>query len=152
MSLSCKSQMGKFTFDYAQNIEISDMALLPNGQILVTVPVINRETYERQLDKLNEQIMLSEMQEREAKLEAYDVDAVPNFAEHVMLNASRLWTEFSNDQKHRLQRVLFPQGVTFAGGEYGTAKTCLFFNLLQPTQLEKTSLATLPGIEPGLPP
>ena len=113
---------------------------------------IDRVTYERQLDKLNEQIMLAEMQERDAKLESYDVDAVLNFAEHVMLNAARLWTEFSNDQKQRLQKVLFPQGVTFAGGEYGTAKTCLFFNLIPQSELAKTSLATLPGIEPGLPP
>lgn len=113
---------------------------------------IDRVTYERQLDKLNEQIMLAEMQERDAKLEAYDVDTVLNFAEHVMLNAARLWTEFSNDQKQRLQKVLFPQGVTFAGGEYGTAKTCLFFNLIPQSELAKTSLATLSGIEPELPP
>jgi hypothetical protein len=113
---------------------------------------IDRVTYERQLDKLNEQIMLAEMQERETKLEAYDVDAVLNFAEHVILNAARLWTEFSSDQKQRLQKVLFPDGVTFAGGSYGTAKTCLFFNLIPKSNAEKTSLATLPGIEPGLPP
>jgi site-specific DNA recombinase len=113
---------------------------------------IDQKTYERQLDKLNEQIMLAEMQEREAKLEAYDVDAVLNFAEYVMLNAARLWIEFSNDQKQRLQKVLFPQGVTFARGEYGTAKTCLFFNVIPQSGLAKTSLATLPGIEPGLPP
>jgi hypothetical protein len=73
--------------------------------------------------------------------------AMQNFAEHVVLNAARLWTEFSNDQKQRLQKVLFPQGVTFAGGEYGTAKTCLFFNLIPQSELAKTSLATLPGIE-----
>ena len=113
---------------------------------------IDRATYARQLDKLNEQIVLAEMQERDAKLEAYDVDAVLNFAEHVILNAARLWTEFSSDQKQRLQKVLFPDGVTFAGGSYGTAKTCLFFNLIPKSEAEKTRLATLPGIEPGLPP
>ena len=112
----------------------------------------NRVTYERQHDKLNEQIMLAETQERDAKLEAYDVDTVLNFAEHDKLNAARLWTEFSADQKQRLQKVLFPEGVTFAGGEYGTAKTCLFFNLILKSEVEKTGLATLPGIEPGLPP
>jgi hypothetical protein len=80
--------MGTFTFGYAQNIEVSDMALYPMARFWLLCP-FNRETYERQLDKLNEQIMLSETQEREAKLEAYDVDAVLNFAEHVMLNAAR---------------------------------------------------------------
>jgi len=34
--------------------------------------------------------MLAEMQERDAKLEGYDVEAVLNFAENVILNAARL--------------------------------------------------------------
>jgi len=56
---------------------------------------------------------------------------VLNFAEHVILNTARLWTEFSSDQKQRLQKVLFPQGVTFAGRIYKTTETCLIFKLLQ---------------------
>jgi hypothetical protein len=114
--------------------------------------LFDRETYQRQLDKLNEQIMLAEMQEREAKLESYDVEAVLNFAEHVILNAARLWTEFSSEQKQRLQKVLFPQGVIFADGNYKTEETCLFFKLLQESAGKKTRLATLSGIEPELPP
>ena len=34
-----------------------------------------------------------------------------NFAAHVMLNAAWLRTGFSNDQKQRLQKVLFPRVV-----------------------------------------
>jgi site-specific DNA recombinase len=113
---------------------------------------IDRKTYDRQRDKLNEQIVLAEMQERETKLENYDVEAVLNFAGHVILNAARLWTEFSCDQKQRLQKVLFPQGVTFADGIYKTAETSLFFKLLQESEGEKTCLATLTGIEPVHPP
>ena len=113
---------------------------------------VDRETYERQRDKLNEQIVLAEMQERDAKLEGYDVEAVLAFAEHVILNAARLWTEFSSDQKQRLQTVLFPEGVTFADGKFGTAATCPLFKLLEKPEGEKSSLATLAGIEPALPP
>ena len=75
-----------------------------------------------------------------------------SFAEHVILNAARLWTEFSSDQKQRLQKALFFKGVTFANGIYKTTETRLFFKLLQESGVEKTSLATLPGLEPGLPP
>ena len=113
---------------------------------------IDRETYQRRHDKLNEQIMLAEMEERDAKLETYDVEGVLAFAGHVILNAARLWTEFSSDQKQRLQKVLFPQGVTFAKGIYRTPEMCLFFKLIPTNAEEKTNLATLPGIEPGLPP
>jgi len=53
----------------------------------------------------------AEMDERQAKLEGYDVESVLGFAEHIILNASRLWLEASSDQKERLQKVLFPRGV-----------------------------------------
>ena len=53
------------------------------------------------------------MQERDAKLESYDVEAVLNFAEHVLLNAARLWTEIPSDTKQRLQSVLFPKKGDF---------------------------------------
>ena len=51
--------------------------------------------YRQQLDKLNEELTLAEMAANDAKLEAFDVEAVLNFAEHIILNAVRLWTEYS---------------------------------------------------------
>jgi hypothetical protein len=56
---------------------------------------------------------------------------VLNFAGHVILNAARLWTEFSSGQKQRLQKVLFSAGVTFTDGIHKTTATCLLFKLLQ---------------------
>ncbi len=70
----------------------------------------------------------------------------------VILNAARLWTEFSSEQKQRLQKVLFPEGVSFESGEFRTAATCPLFKLLEQPEAEKSCLATLPGLEPGLPP
>jgi hypothetical protein len=70
----------------------------------------------------------------DAKLEGYDVEGVLAFAEHVILNAAQLWIEFSSDQKQRLQKVLFPEGLTFAGEEFGTAATCPLFKLLEKTE------------------
>ena len=113
---------------------------------------IEHDTYRRQLHKLDEQIMLAEMQERDAKLEGYDVESVLNFAENIILNASRLWLEASGEQKQRLQKLFFPQGVNFTNGNYGTTEICPFFNMIPQFGDEKSSMATLPGIEPGLPP
>ena len=84
---------------------------------------IDQATYQRQLDKLSEEITLAEMAAHDAKLESFDVEAVLNFSEHVILNAARLWTEFSLEQKQRLQRVLFPEGVTFSADGFGTTAT-----------------------------
>ncbi len=113
---------------------------------------IERVTYQRQLDKLNEQITLAEIQERDAKLEGYDVESVLNFAEHIILNAARLWLEASDEQKQRLQKLFFPKGVSFANGNYGTTEICPFFNVISQNGNDKSIMATLPGIEPGLPP
>jgi hypothetical protein len=113
---------------------------------------VDCETYERQRDKLNEPIVLAEMQERDAKLEGYDVEGVLAFAEHVILTAAALWTEFSIDLKQRLQKVLFPESVTFSNGEFRTGATCPLFNLLEKPEGEKSEMATLMGLEPMLPP
>ena len=74
------------------------------------------------------------------------------FAEHIILNAARLWREFPSEQKQRLQKVLFPEGVRFEDGVIKTRATCVLFNLLAESQGENISLATLPGFEPGPPP
>ena len=50
------------------------------------------------------------------------------FAEHVVLDAGRLWLEGTLDQKQRLQQVLFPKGVTYSPATgFGTLETCVFF-------------------------
>jgi hypothetical protein len=65
------------------------------------------------------------------------VEAVLNFTEHVILNTARLWTGLSSDQKQRLQKVLFTQGVTFENGNYRTTETCLFFKMIPKSEAEK---------------
>ena len=146
-----QAQNHLLTVNLKQRIEDLNQRKERLDETFIYERTIDRETYERQRDKLNEQIVLAEMQERDAKLEGYDVESVLAFAEHVILNASRLWTEFSSDQKQRLQRVLFPEGVSFEGGEFRTSVICPLFKHLQTPEGDKSIMATLPGIEPGLP-
>ena len=113
---------------------------------------IDRATYEKQKDKLREEIALAEMDAHAARLDELDVEAVLEFAEHAVLNAARLWTEFTLEQKQRFQNVLFPQGVRFSDGKFGTDATCLLFSGLGSAEAEKPTLATLRGLEPRLPP
>ena len=110
---------------------------------------IDRETYDRLRDKVNEQILLAEMKEHDAKLEGCDVEGVLAFATQVIQNAARLWTEFSSEQKQRLQKVLFPEGVTFVNGEFGTVVMCPIFNLLEKSDGEKSKMGWPTGLEPA---
>jgi hypothetical protein len=61
------------------------------------------------------------------RLEAFDVEGVLGFAEHLVANAGRLWVEGTLEQRQSLQRAVFPEGLTFDGKEVGTGPTCLAF-------------------------
>jgi site-specific DNA recombinase len=97
-------------------------------------------TYQEMKAALVEELAIAEMEEREARLEELNVEAVLNFAEYVLSNAANLWTRCSHDQKQRFQKVLFPQGLSFANGIYRTAETCLMFNQLEEESEEKEGL------------
>jgi site-specific DNA recombinase len=109
---------------------------------------IDPPTYQEQLDKLNELIALAEISERDARIEELDVQAAVSFGEFVMLNAPRLWTQLSLEQKQRLQQMIFPRGVHFEGGAYRTAETSMVFFDLESKPLRKEGLVALTGIEP----
>jgi hypothetical protein len=75
-----------------------------------------------------------------------------SFANKVLTDAPHLWLKASLNQRQRFQSVIFPNGLDFADGEFRTAVTCPVFNLLRPVSDEESSLATLTGFEPVLPP
>ena len=75
---------------------------------------IDGTTYERQRDKLREEIAIAEIEQQDARLDEIDVDGILGFAEHVLGNAARLWFEATPEQKQRLQRLV-PRGTALPG-------------------------------------
>src|SRR5439155_16734733 len=63
-------------------------------------------------------------------------EAVLNFAEHVAMNAARLWIAGDPEHKQRLQVSLFPKGVSFSAEGFGTPVTCLMFSQLPANESE----------------
>ncbi len=106
---------------------------------------VDQATYERQRDKLREEVALAKIELHEAELEELDVEGVLAFAEHLLTNAARLWMEASLDQKQRLQAVFFPEGLRFDGEEFGTAVTCLAFKQLPSDRTAESSMASPTG-------
>jgi site-specific DNA recombinase len=109
---------------------------------------ISQRDYQEMKAPLVAELALAEIEEREARGEELDIEAVIDFAENVFMDAARLWFEMSTDQKQRFQQVLFPEGVDFTDGNYRTTATCLMFSGLEPKQPEKEQLVALTGIEP----
>jgi site-specific DNA recombinase len=100
-------------------------------------------SYERQRDKLREDLALLEMESAEAKLDELDIEGVLAFAENALTDATGLWVAASLDQKQRLQDVLFPEGLTFDREEFGTAVTCLVFKQLDGLNASGNGMASL---------
>jgi len=110
---------------------------------------LDEATYREQLDKLTEEIAFAQIEEQGARLEEIDIQAALSFAEHVLVNAARLWAESSPDQKQRLQQLLFPDGVVYQSGAYRTEATSSIFFDLGAIEDKNERLVALPGIEPG---
>lgn len=100
---------------------------------------IDESTYQREADRIGEEIALSKTALHDATLDELDVEGVLAFAQYVLTKPGRLWIEASLEQRQRFQKVLFPRGVTFApDGRFGTAETSMIFRLLQVVPDEKT--------------
>jgi len=74
---------------------------------------------------------VTDVELHENRMDELDVEGVLAFAEHVVLNARRLWSEYDLKRRRHLQKVLFPSGLQFDGKGSGTPVTCLFFKSLE---------------------
>jgi hypothetical protein len=80
------------------------------------------------------------MEAKEARLNQLDIEADVEFAQYALLNAARIWSEFSPEQKQRLQKLIFPSGVLFAEGAYRSIATSMIFFELEEISDEKERL------------
>ena len=110
---------------------------------------IDLGTYERQRDRLREELTLVEIDRHGSKVEEFDVEGILNFAERVLPRASDLWIQASLEQRQRLQRLFFPEGVAFSGKSFDrTVVTSSLFEYLRPLDGSNENLVDLTGIEP----
>ena len=72
------------------------------------------------------------------------------FGLQVMCDLGTAWNDFSLLHKQRFQTFLFPEGVHFANGEFGTPKTALILQIKTTLHEGELSLVTPRGVEPRL--
>ena len=109
-------------------------------------------TYERQRDKIQEDLAVADLELHEAQIDSIDVEGVLGFAEHLIANAARAWMEANLEQRQQIQSAIFPEGLPFDGREFGTAATCLAFMQLEKSEGSENGMASPPGFEPGFQP
>lgn len=107
---------------------------------------IDQQTYGRQRDKLREQQALARMDRHASELDHLDVEAILSFAEAVLPSAAKMWVQASLDQRQRLQRVLFADGLRCRGNRlYRTAATIPFVNELRAGRRSKQRVVAHSG-------
>ena len=110
---------------------------------------IDATSYERQRDRLHEELTLAQIDHHAEAVDELDVQGILAFAERVLPRASDLSVQASPDYKQRLQQLFFPEGIAFDGIRFNrTALTAPLFNYLAPGQSAEEIVVDQTGIEP----
>ena len=117
---------------------------------------IDKETYQSHLARVEEELTLAKIDRHEAEIDEFDIEGTAQnpsaFAEHLVTHSSRLWIEAALDQRQRLQKLFFPEGLSFDGAEFRTPLTCPFFMNIEGTSHQVSELVdqiTLSSNTPG---
>jgi site-specific DNA recombinase len=113
---------------------------------------LDKATYQRQRQKLNEEIASVETEILDRSSTDLDLEQVLGFSVEVLSEIAQSWQDFGPGQKLRFQQVLFPKGLQFDESGFGTAETNIVFNYLEPPRALASSVASPAGFEPALPP
>jgi site-specific DNA recombinase len=104
---------------------------------------IDQSTYEEQSGRLAGEITEAKTSLREIETDDEQIEELLDFADGVLRDPAGLWARASLDQRQRLQKVLFPNGLAYAKAKgFGTAPTLSIFNMLEVLERENSSLAS----------
>ena len=110
---------------------------------------IDSQSYERQRDRLREEMTLAQIDHHADATDELDVQGILAFAERILPRASDLWVQASLDYKQRLQALFFPEGIAYDGNRFNrTAVTAPLFNYLAPSAGADERVVSPVGVEP----
>ena len=105
---------------------------------------VPKDVYQEELTRLGDEIESVREQWGKLRAEGLDVERLLDQAESLALNASQLWQSAKLDHRVRLQRLLFPAGLSYGEGAFRTPLTGLFFS-----HLEEDTTAKVKSGDPG---
>ncbi len=114
--------------------------------------VIDQDAFKEHNARYRDEVEQIKVEIRGTELEGIELEKVLAYAERLMLYPDRMWNESSLEQRQRLQKTLFPNGLEFDGKEFGTAPSPLLFSLLSVDLDDDYGLASPTGFEPVLSP
>ena len=110
---------------------------------------IDQATYERQRDKVRQDLALAQIDRHSEQLEELDVEGLLAFAERILPRSADMWVQASLDQKQKLQTLLFPDGIELNGIRFNrTGVTASVFSYLRLENGVAEGVVSPVGIEP----
>lgn len=76
--------------------------------------VIDPETYQRKVGKLDDELTTARIREAETAIEELDVEGAVLYGLQLLKRADKIWLDASIDQRQRMQQVIFPKGLIFS--------------------------------------
>ena len=144
-----KAVVGRDAADAERNAKTIQQKLDRLDEAFIYAKAIDVDTYERQRDRLRQELTLTQIDRHSVELDKFDVEGILAFAERVLPRASDLWVQASLNQKQRLQQLFFPDGIAFDGKRFvRTAVTTHAFNYLTCADDAENQVASPTGFEP----
>ena len=144
-----KALVGRDAADAERNAKTIQQKLDRLDEAFIYAKAIDVDTYERQRDRLRQELTLTQIDRHSAELDKFDVEGILAFAERVLPRAADLWVQASLNQKQRLQQLFFPDGIAFDGKQFvRTAVTANAFKYLTAAESSENQVASPTGFEP----
>ncbi len=141
-----KAEVGNDAADVERKTKAIQQKLDRLDEAYLYAETIDLTSYERQRDRLRQELTLTQIDKHSIDLEKLDVEGILAFAERVLPRASDLWVQASLNQKQRLQQLFFGDGVAFDGKQFvRTAVTANAFKYLTAAQSRQNEMASPPG-------
>ncbi len=146
-----KVEVGRDAADAERSAKAIQQKLDRLDEAFIYAKAIDLDTYERQRDRLRQELTLTQIDKHSVELEKFDVEGILAFAERVLPRAADLWVQASLNQKQRLQQLFFPDGIAFDGKRFvRTAVTEHAFNYLTCADGSENQVASLGVVGTGL--
>lgn len=110
------------------------------------------EHKDSKLSQLENDIAILKIERLDLESNECDIETDLNFANQFLLNAWNLWKEANLEQKQRFQSIIFPNGIAWKDGNFGTPDLSLIYQFISHSAEEKSPQTASRGIEPLLPP
>jgi hypothetical protein len=148
--LARKAEVTAYTADLERRRKSIEQKLDRLDQAFLFAQTIDVTTYEKQRDRLREELTLVQIDHHGSDLDKLDVEGILAFAERILPRAADLWVHASLDQRQQLQRLFFPEGIAFHGKRFvRTAVTAPAFSYLTAIEPANSKVVDQAGIEPA---